>query len=1164
MLNWATRCLARQIQRNSCALCRIPHSNMSANAFGVNLLPEHLRKRLFGSSLNPKLSKDKEKEALLELLKFGLGPGKSSQSTSLPDVSKYLPDITNNSISSHFHHLAQQQIKPYTDLIEDLLSAPDVPRPKTWTIKPGWTRYDSQGRGTPVARPLEHCMVFDVEVCVKQGPGPVMAIALTKDAWYSWLAPHLIDNNPPEKDSLDTLIPLSKDLDLDVPRLVIGHNVSYDRVRVSESFLLEGGGTRFLDTMAMHIAVAGMSSSQRLLWMSKKGMSPEELKDSPRWLANTSMNNLADVYKLYCKPDKPLDKDIRNIFVTGNLSDIMDDVQNLLNYCAGDVAATYEITQKVFPQFVKRCPHPATLSGMLTMSTVYLPTNSCWGRYVKESDTAFDRMEADTRYELEQEARMAAFCVNDEAYKEDPWLWDFNWTRGSQKTKRARLLQKMDSEYPEFADLFKDGYPMWYQELAEEDEHGEAFLNLSTSKRVVPKLLKLTWKGYPLHYDKVEKWGYLMPDIDQEDVEEALEQVENDPTAEFPLKEYFDIVFVKKAPITEKEESETSLKIEEPHDFNSIDFEIMSILKEKAGKNKPKKKKSANNGDGLDIGIPGVKFYNLPHKNGPGNRVGNPLGKDFLAFVGEGGALGSSASGLARKLLERNIQMSYWRSTRARIWDQLMISTPHNLLPERITSSPSYNPDEEYGAIIPQMVTAGTLTRRAVEGTWLTASNARKDRIGSELKSSIRAPPGYHLVGADVDSQELWLAGVMGDALVGDHGSTPLGWMCLQGEKSKGTDLHSKTAAAAQVTRDQAKILNYGRIYGAGQPFAKLLLMQFNSELTESEAAGRAGKMYLQTKGSRGSKLNDEGGWLWENFEAEGEKYTGQTVTLKELYTLGKWKAVVDIVVEKSFTIDTPKGKRRLHLLKEEGVELFDPSHKGRLSIDDRKLVEFVNNLQEDFGGPFEKIKSGRGDSWQGLVQQTVWSGGSESHTFNRLEEIAMSSYPVTPVLGAAVTRALDSKLVGRNYLPSRINWVVQSTAVDYLHLLLVAMEWLMAELGVTGRFVISIHDEVRYLVPSEERYKAALCLHLANLMVRSAVVQQLGMDNLPASTAFFSSVDVDTVMRKEPGDDCVTPSNVLGLEKGQGIAKGESLDITGTLAKLNQQDISPAAAHST
>ena len=28
----------------------------------------------------------------------------------------------------------------------------------------------------------------------------------------------------------------------------------------------------------------------------------------------------------------------------------------------------------------------------------------------------------------------------------------------------------------------------------------------------------------------------------------------------------------------------------------------------------------------------------------------------------------------------------------------------------------------------------------------------------------VQAPPGYHFVGADVDSQELWIAAVLGDA----------------------------------------------------------------------------------------------------------------------------------------------------------------------------------------------------------------------------------------------------------------------------------------------------------------------------------------------------------------------------------------------------------------
>ena len=81
------------------------------------------------------------------------------------------------------------------------------------------------------------------------------------------------------------------------------------------------------------------------------------------------------------------------------------------------------------------------------------------------------------------------------------------------------------------------------------------------------------------------------------------------------------------------------------------------------------------------------------------------------------------------------------------------------------------------------------------------------------------------------------------------------------------------------------------------------------------------------------------------------------------------------------------------------------------------------------------------------------------------------------------------------------------------------------------------------------------MALHLANLLVRAEIVAQLGMDNMPASGAFFSSVDVDTVMRKEPSADCVTPSNPLGLEKGHGIAKGEGLDIWAVLEKVKEEE---------
>ena len=45
-------------------------------------------------------------------------------------------------------------------------------------------------------------------------------------------------------------------------------------------------------------------------------------------------------------------------------------------------------------------------------------------------------------------------------------------------------------------------------------------------------------------------------------------------------------------------------------------------------------------------------------------------------------------------------------------------------LPSYITEDPAYDEEAFLGAILPKVVSAGTVTRRAVEPTWLTASNA--------------------------------------------------------------------------------------------------------------------------------------------------------------------------------------------------------------------------------------------------------------------------------------------------------------------------------------------------------------------------------------------------------------------------------------------------------
>ena len=82
--------------------------------------------------------------------------------------------------------------------------------------------------------------------------------------------------------------------------------------------------------------------------------------------------------------------------------------------------------------------------------------------------------------------------------------------------------------------------------------------------------------------------------------------------------------------------------------------------------------------------------------------------------------------------------------------------------------------------------------------------------------------------------------------------------------------------------------------------------------------------------------------------------------------------------------------------------------------------------------------------------------------------------------------------------MTSRVNWVVQSSGVDYLHLLLVATSYLFRRMSIDGRFLVSIHDEVRFLVKAEHSIKAALALQLSNLWVRALFSESVGIPNLP------------------------------------------------------------------
>uniref|UniRef100_T1IPA4 DNA polymerase subunit gamma-1 n=1 Tax=Strigamia maritima TaxID=126957 RepID=T1IPA4_STRMM len=1075
------------------------------NSVGVQMLSESLYSQIFGQ---PKLEnqiqhRDRVNQSIDHLKQHELW-GKPTDL--LPDVKFKIPKLRGRNLDEHFRAIASEQTEQYRQLILKL-SANNLPRlPKKWNFQPGWTKYSSTGQMEIVNFPEDEALVFDVEVCVTEGQLPTLATAASHNAWYSWCSPKLTENQltHSEKTSSDDLIPLETECGQVAPpdgkwkkRIVVGHNVSYDRAKVKEQYYLKESNTRFLDTMSLHIAVSGMTTFQRSLKAATKTNSKrkdiQEAKSKlsgpevEEWLEITSGNGLIDVHQLYCGGER-LDKDARNTFVKGSMNDIRDNFQPLMTYCSKDVIATHAVLRAVLPLFYERFPHPVTLAGMLEMSVAYLPVNENWQKYLKNAQTSYDQLQREVKLTLMHLADEACQLSHEEKYKKDSWLYDLDWT-----VKKLRIKKNSKIE--------PNTLPEWYRKLCSKKEEnwppGKPVI--STQMRIAPKLLRLTWNGFPLYYDDTHGWGYLVPKNSTEcsesefgDDDECGDDDDGNFLLLFILLYIFNFYNFLKVQIFFRENAANIEKLWAQLERGIGDPVELSELFLNAVRNVPKREKwqkplrfPAIEPD-IEVEINGCKFHRLPHKDGPKNRVGNPLAKDFLNKI-ENGTLKAKAGAKAERILRIGKMTSYWKNAQKRICSQLVVWLKKNELTKLTTQNSDYNEENSYGAILPQLVTAGTLTRRAVEPTWLTASNAYPDRVGSELKSMVQAPPGYRFVGADVDSQEIWIAATLGDSnFAGFHGCTASGWMVLQGRKSDGTDVHSRTAKTVGISRDHAKVMNYGRIYGAGQPFAKQLLQQFNHKLSLAEAENKARKMFAATKGKKGYLLNETGIQLYN-----------------------KWKGS-----ERSSEIDNP----------------------CLTSGEIQKMLRKTNR--------FLRLRD--------VADRSVWVGGTESAMFNQLEEIAHSREPRTPILGCRISRSLEPGVVGDNFMTSRINWVVQSSAVDYLHLMLVSMRWLCSLYGIDARFSISIHDEVRYLVKEEDRYRASLALQITNLLTRAMFAEKLGMHDLPQSVAFFSAIDVDTVLRKEVTMDCKTPSNPLGLTKGYGIASGEALNIYQILDKTN------------
>jgi DNA polymerase gamma 1 len=242
------------------------------NEVGIQMLNRHLHHQIFKNSSLPRPDPRAVVISQEHLRKHGLDYTKSSQ---VPDIGFDLPPLQGGTIDEHFHRLGSMSAEPWLSFCNSIADSNLPPKPGHWLVCSGWTRYsvNENPRGVPYPNLSEKSLVFDVETLPKYTTSPIIAVAASAEAWYVWLSPWILG----ESENEDHLVPLGPPSS---SRLVVGHNVSFDRARVYEEYSISQTQTRFIDTMSLHIAINGMTSGQRLAW-NKFNKTRESEENSP-------------------------------------------------------------------------------------------------------------------------------------------------------------------------------------------------------------------------------------------------------------------------------------------------------------------------------------------------------------------------------------------------------------------------------------------------------------------------------------------------------------------------------------------------------------------------------------------------------------------------------------------------------------------------------------------------------------------------------------------------------------------------------------------------------------------------------------------------------------------------------------------------------------------
>jgi DNA polymerase gamma 1 len=501
---------------------------MKKNKLGYPVISDKLYEAVFGNLPRNDPDHWQLKRAKGILNQFGIDiPVKHGE---VHDVDLEIPQLQGDNIISHFEEIAKGQIGHHVVAMERLANAEIPIKPCDLKIsllsnigfgdivrlfqqkfedeKRGnfWVKLSKDNNSWVIAEvnhPEEGAFVFDTETFVHGGQRPIIGTAISHKAIYLWLAEELV---LPDSEGHNL-----QRISIGYDSAIIGHNVSFDRAKCQEPYELNyklGPDNFWFDTMSAHIAVSGLASGQRSLYVLHH-KDPDSLTDAQKmmikkradWINEGSTMSLVSAYNFHVGEPKSLfnpdqvilgaeDKLDRNIFVTAQtIQEIRNKLTESIRYALLDSIYTLELFQTLWKKYRECTPSYVGIAGHYYLGASKVPLVDDWKQWLEDTEKVWEdgnKKVKEIIFQLANKHLSAWIESNrsEEYWKSDPWLCQLNW----KYTISKRGVNKGIPNDPE-----------WFKKL-----QGSA----STKGRTSHLLFKLTWDGYPLEFVAGSGWCY--------------------------------------------------------------------------------------------------------------------------------------------------------------------------------------------------------------------------------------------------------------------------------------------------------------------------------------------------------------------------------------------------------------------------------------------------------------------------------------------------------------------------------------------------------------------------------------------------------------------------------------------------------------------------------